>query len=66
MISHELFLKALNTTNLIISTISITTSMIVATFSIIRVPYYAVGYPTNDIVLIIMRILASIKKSRKS
>lgn len=54
-------LKALNTTNLVISTVSITTSMIAATFSIMRVPYYAVGYATNDIVLIIMWILASIK-----
>lgn len=54
-------LKALNTTNLVISTISITTSMISATFSIMRVPYYAVGYAANDIVLIIMWILASIE-----
>lgn len=54
-------LKALNTTNLEISTISIATSMIASIFTIMRLPYYALGYSANDIVLIIMWILASVK-----
>lgn len=54
-------LRALNTTNLEISTISIATSMISSVFTIMRLPYYALGYAANDIVLIIMWILASIK-----
>lgn len=54
-------LRALNTTNLEISTISVATSMISSIFTIMRLPYYALGYAANDVVLIIMWILASIK-----
>lgn len=54
-------LRALNTTNLEISTISIATSMMASIFTIMRLPYYALGYSANDVVLIVMWILASIK-----
>lgn len=54
-------LRALNTTNLEISTISIATSMIASVFTIMRLPYYALGYAANDIVLIAMWILASLE-----
>lgn len=54
-------LKALNTANLGISTLSVATSMIAAVFTAMRVPYYAVGYAANDIVLIALWILASVK-----
>lgn len=54
-------LKALNTANLIFSTISITTSFIAVSLSFLRSPYYALGYATNDIVLIILWSLASIQ-----
>lgn len=47
-------LKYFNTNNLIISTISITTSFIAASFSFLRSPYYALAYAVNDIVLIIL------------
>ncbi len=53
-------LKALGTTNLSISTVSVTTSMLASTLTIFRVPYYALGYAANDIVLIIMWLLASV------
>ena len=49
-----------NTENLIISTISITTSFIAGYLTYLRSPYYALGYATNDIVLIILWILATI------
>ena len=54
-------LKALNTANLIFSTISITTSFIAVSLTFLRSPYYALGYATNDIVLIILWSLASIQ-----
>lgn len=55
-------LKIFNTKNLIVSTISITTSFIAAYLSFFRSPYYAVGYCFNDIFLIILWILATIEK----
>lgn len=52
-------LRALNTPNIILSTISITTSFLAASLTILRSSYYALGYASNDIVLIILWILAS-------
>ena len=49
-----------NTENLVISTISITTSFIAGYLTYLRSPYYALGYASNDIVLIILWILATI------
>lgn len=54
-------LKALDTANLIISTISITTSFLASYLTYLRSPYYALAYGANDIVLIALWILASIK-----
>ena len=54
-------LKKLNTANLEISTVSVATSMMASTLTIMRVPYYALAYAANDIVLIVMWILASIE-----
>ncbi len=53
-------LKKLNTTFLIVSTISITTSFIASYLMAFRSPYYAVAYSLNDIVLIILWTYASI------
>ncbi len=54
-------LKALNTANLFFSTISITTSFIASYLTYLRSPFYAIGYSANDIVLIILWILASME-----
>ncbi len=54
-------LKMLSTASLVISTISITTSFLAASLTFFRSPYYAVGYAVNDIVLIILWVIASIK-----
>lgn len=54
-------LKYLGTENLIVSTISITTSFIAVYLSALRSPFYALGYVLNDIVLIILWTLAAIK-----
>ena len=53
-------LKVLGTTNLGISTLSIATSMMACSLTIFRVPYYALAYAANDIVLITMWTLASV------
>ena len=54
-------LKALGTANLLFSTISITTSFVASYLTFLRSPYYAIGYSANDIVLIILWILASVE-----
>jgi len=54
-------LKALNTANLFFSTVSITTSFVASYLTFLRSPYYAIGYSANDIVLIVLWILASVE-----
>ncbi|MBR2029831.1 MAG: nicotinamide mononucleotide transporter [Clostridia bacterium] len=54
-------LKALNNANLALSTVSIATSFIAAYLTFMRSPYYAVGYAMNDVVLIILWVLAAIE-----
>lgn len=53
-------LRALDTPNLIFSTISITTSFLAASLTMLRTSYYALGYASNDIVLIVLWVLASV------
>ena len=52
-------LKFFNTANLVPSTLSVTTSFLAVYLTFRRSPYFAVAYATNDIVLIILWILAS-------
>ena len=54
-------LKYFNTANLPLSTVSVTTSFFAAMLLILRSPYYAIGYALNDVVLIGLWVLASIK-----
>ncbi len=54
-------LRAFGTANLIISTLSVTTSFIAVYLTARRSPFYALAYSANDIVLIILWTLASIK-----
>lgn len=54
-------LKWMNTPNLMFSTISIATSFLAATLTMLRSSNYALGYASNDIVLIILWVMASIK-----
>ena len=53
-------LKAFNTQNLLVSTLSISTSFLAVYLSALRSPLYACAYAANDIVLIVLWILASI------
>ena len=53
-------LKALETPNLFFSTASIATSFAASSLMLLRSPYYAVAYAMNDLVLIVLWVLASI------
>ena len=54
-------LHVLDTPNIVFSTISVTTSFLAATLTMLRSSYYALGYAMNDIVLIVLWVLASLK-----
>ncbi|MDE7439421.1 MAG: nicotinamide riboside transporter PnuC [Clostridia bacterium] len=58
-VSFFFVLRALNTANLIISTVSVFTSFMAAYLTARRNRFYAVCYALNDIVLIIMWSMAS-------
>ena len=53
-------LKALDTPNIFFGTLSITTSFFAAALTMLRSPFYALGYAANDIVLIVLWISASL------
>lgn len=52
-------LQAFGTANLVLSTLSVATSFLGASLTFLRSPYYALGYASNDVVLIVLWILAS-------
>ena len=54
-------LQALDTPNIVLSTVSIETSFLAAALTLLRSSYYALGYAANDLVLIVLWILASFK-----
>ena len=57
-IAFYLILGALGNKNLLVSTLSVTTSFVAASLTALRSPYYAVGYLFNDVVLIVLWTLA--------
>ena len=54
-------LRVLGNANLMFSTVSVTTSYIASYLTFLRSPYYAVGYAANDIVLIVLWVLATVE-----
>lgn len=54
-------LKYFNTANLIPSTVSVLTSYVAAVLTAFRSPYFAVGYACNDLVLIVLWVLAAVE-----
>ena len=52
-------LGALKNANLLVSTVSITTSFLASYLTFMRSPYYALAYAANDVVLIVLWIMAS-------
>ncbi len=63
-IAFYFILKNFGTANLLPSTFSVTTSFIAAYLTFRRSPYYALAYAVNDIVLIVLWVLASITDIR--
>ena len=57
-------LRAFNTANILPSTMSVTTSFLAVYLTFMRNPFYAIAYAANDIVLIILWILASLSDTR--
>ncbi|MBQ0079647.1 MAG: nicotinamide mononucleotide transporter [Eubacterium sp.] len=60
-VAFYFILGYLNTPNLIISTLSVTTSVLASYLMYIRNKYYAIAYASNDVILVILWILASIE-----
>ncbi len=60
-VAFYFILKALNTANLIVSTVSVATSFFAAYYTFRRSPLYALFYAANDVVLIILWTLATIQ-----
>ena len=57
-------LKYFNTANIVPSTLSVTTSFLAVYLTFKRSPYFAIAYAANDIILIILWLLASICNAR--
>lgn len=49
-----------HTANLIVSTLSVSTSFLASMLTVLRSPYYAVCYAANDVVLIVLWVLATL------
>lgn len=60
-IAFYFILRALNTNKLIPSTISVATSFLAMYFSARRSPYFALAYALNDVVLIVLWLLATVE-----
>ena len=59
-IAFFFILKAFGTANLAVSTLSVTTSFLASFLTVLRSPYYALAYAANDVVLIVLWILAAL------
>lgn len=59
-VAFYFILQALNTANLIISTISVLTSFVASYLTARRSRFYALGYAANDVVLVVMWILQTL------
>lgn len=59
-VAFYFILGALGNENLLISTLSVTTSFLASALTYLRSPYYALAYASNDVVLIVLWVLASI------
>lgn len=57
-------LKYFGTANLIPSTLSVTTSFVAVYLTFRRSPYFAIAYASNDVVLIVLWVMASISDIR--
>ena len=56
-------LRALGTPNLLVSTLSIATSFVAVYLTALRSPLYALAYALNDVVLVVLWVLATLDDS---
>ncbi len=59
-VAFYFILGALGNANLTVSTLSVATSFFASMLMVYRSPYYAVAYAANDVVLIVLWIMASL------
>lgn len=59
-VAFYFILQALNTANLIVSTVSVLTSFAASYLTARRSRFYALGYAVNDIVLVVMWVLQTV------
>lgn len=59
-VAFYFILQALGTANLLVSTLSVTTSFFAASLTFLRSPYYALGYSANDVVLIVLWVCSAV------
>ncbi|MBO5747248.1 MAG: nicotinamide mononucleotide transporter, partial [Clostridia bacterium] len=59
-VAFYFILGAFDNANLLVSTFSVTTSFLASYLTFFRSPYYALAYAANDIVLIVLWIMASL------
>lgn len=57
-------LRHFNTANILPSTVSVTTSFLAVYLTFRRSPYFALAYAANDVVLIVLWVLASLTDAR--
>lgn len=60
-VAFYFILAFFNTANLIPSTVSVATSFVAVYLTFCRSPYYALAYASNDIVLIVLWVMATVK-----
>ena len=63
-VAFYFILAYFNTANIIFSTLSVTTSFVAVYLTFRRSPYFALAYAMNDIVLIVLWVLASVHEPR--
>lgn len=56
-------LRSLGNASLIVSTVSVTTSFLASYLTAVRSPYYALAYSANDVILIILWVIASLENT---
>ncbi len=63
-VAFYFILQYFNTANIIPSTVSVMTSFLAVYLTFRRIPYFALAYAANDVVLIVLWILASVEDIR--
>jgi len=63
-VAFYFILGALGNANLLVSTVSVFTSFSACMLLLMRLPYYAIAYAANDVVLIVLWVMASLENLR--